>query len=59
MWHISPFTPKNLEVAEREPMRTFSGIYDANGNKIFHIEYNTPIGFVHFAEKDDEQKETL
>lgn len=46
------FLPKNFEVHEKEPLKTDTGLLSANGMKIFKIEFNEPIGFIHFADKE-------
>ena len=37
-------------VLAQEPVEKFSGLYDANGNKLYTVERAAPIGFIHFGE---------
>lgn len=38
-------------VIEQEPVARFSGLLDANGNKLMVHERTEPVGFVVFAER--------
>ncbi len=39
--------PPTMTVAATEPESRFSGLYDANGNKLYSTQKPEPIGFIH------------
>lgn len=41
---------QSMTVMSQEPVEKFSGLYDANGNKLYVVERCQPVGFVHFGE---------
>ena len=40
----------SMTVMSQEPQEKFSGLYDANGNKLYAVERSEPIGFLRFGE---------
>lgn len=45
--YISHKVPPTMTVAATEPESRFSGLYDANGNKLCSTQKPQPIGFIH------------
>lgn len=37
-----------MTVLAQEPQQKFSGLYDANGNKLYTVERCEPVGFIGF-----------
>lgn len=43
-------TPSITVLAQEPPQSKFSGLYDANGNKLYTVDQCEPIGFIGFGE---------
>lgn len=50
-YHISATAQPSMTVMAQEPQEKFSGLYDANGNKLYTVERCEPIGFIGFRDK--------
>lgn len=50
-WEISPLDRVSMDVIEGDREPRFSGLYDANGNRMMVRNEREPIGFVRFPPK--------